>query len=190
MYGTGAIAVYNVAGPLGIGINQAVNEIAEKNGLTSGPPFWIGVDADQDWMNPSFCIASCIKRVDRGVYYSTELVKDGKFREVVESGDGIMTLGMGTTVAGIPMEGISMSTLDDLDEFIKMGEEAEKLTGKSVLPMPPDEIRSAAKDLRDAQPSWIWDAVEELETKIRSGEVTVPLAMTEDVVTHWRGILG
>lgn len=190
MYAEGAIAVYNVAGPLGIGINQAVNEIAEKNGLTSGPPFWIGVDADQDWMNPSFCIASMIKRVDRGVYYTTELVKEGKFRDVVESGDGIMTLGMGTTVAGIPMEGISMSTLDDLDEFIKMGEEAEKLAGKSVLPMPPDEIRSAAKDLRDAQPSWIWDAVKELETKIRSGEVTVPLAMTEDVVTHWRGILG
>lgn len=190
MYGKDAIAVYNVAGPLGIGINQAVNEIRDAEGLTSGPPFWIGVDSDQDWMNPAFCIASMMKRVDRGVYYTTELVKENKFRDVVQSEKGIMTLGMGTTVAGIPMEGIKMSDLSDLDEFIKMGEEAEKLTGKSVLPMSPDEIRSTAKALRDAQPKWIWDAVDELETKIRSGEVTVPCVMTKDLVDYWRNILG
>jgi len=190
MYAKDAIAVYNVAGPLGIGINEAVNEIAEKKGLTSGPPFWIGVDANQDWMNPAFCIASMIKRVDRGVYYTTELVKENKFRDAAISGGGAMTLGIGTTVAGIPMEGISMSTLDDLDEFIEMGVKAEELTGKSVLPMSPDEIRSTAKALRDAQPSWIWDAVEELATEIRNGEVTVPCVETKDDVTSWRGILG
>jgi basic membrane protein A len=135
-------------------------------------------------MNPSFCIASMMKRVDYGVYYTTKLVVENKFRDVVQSGNGIMTLGMGTSVAGIPMEGIKMSDLNDLEDFIKFGEAAGK------LPMPAENIRVAAKALRDAQPSWIWDAVKELETKIRSGEVTVPLAMEENVVTYWRGILG
>jgi basic membrane protein A len=44
--------------------------------------------------------------------------------------------------------------------------------------------------MRDAQPSWIWNAVAELEGKIRSGEVLVPLADTADTVAYWRNILG
>jgi basic membrane lipoprotein Med (substrate-binding protein (PBP1-ABC) superfamily) len=80
MYAKDAVAVYNIAGPLGLGINQAVSEIAEQKKLEFGPPFWIGVDADQDWINPGFVIASMMKRVDKGVYYATKLVVDGKFR--------------------------------------------------------------------------------------------------------------
>ncbi|MFQ5950846.1 MAG: BMP family protein, partial [Candidatus Geothermarchaeales archaeon] len=40
MYDLGAVAVYNIAGPLGLGINQAVEDLAEAQGLDSGPPFW------------------------------------------------------------------------------------------------------------------------------------------------------
>ena len=76
MYDAGAVAVYNIAGPLGLGINQALSEYAEAHGLTSGPPFWIGVDANQDWINPGFIIASMMKRVDYGVYYATKWVKE------------------------------------------------------------------------------------------------------------------
>jgi basic membrane protein A len=68
MYEKGAIAVYNVAGPLGLGINQALIEIAKARNLSMGPPFWIGVDADQDWINPGFIVASMMKRVDKAVY--------------------------------------------------------------------------------------------------------------------------
>ena len=132
MYAKGAIAVYNIAGPLGLGINRAVKEIAEAKGLEMGPPFWIGVDADQDWINPGFVIVSMVKRVDRGVYYATKLTVEGKFRDVVKEYEGVMTLGIGTKILGIPMEGISASTLKDLDEFVKMGINAEKLTGKKV----------------------------------------------------------
>jgi len=184
MYAEDAIAVYNVAGPLGIGINQAVNEVAAAKGLKMGPPFWIGVDSDQDWMNPSFCIASMMKRVDYGVYYTTEFVVDNTFRDVVQSTGGIMTLGIGTTIEGIPITGIKMSDLNDLEDFIQFGAAAGK------LPMPAENIRTAARALRDNQPSWIWNAVSELQTKITNGQVTVPLAMTENVVAYWRGILG
>ncbi len=190
MYAQGAIATYNVAGPLGLGINRAVQEIADQRGLTSGPPYWIGVDANQDWINPGFVVASMMKRVDKGVYFGTQLVIEGKFRQVVADNGGIVTLGVGTTVGGAPIEGISVSSLADLDEFIQMGVNAEKLTGKKVLPATPDEIKSKIAAMRNALPSWIWDAVKELEQAIRSGQVTVPLAFTQEEVTKWRDILG
>ena len=190
MYESDAVAVYNIAGPLGLGINQAVEEIATEQGLDSGPPFWIGVDANQDWINPGFIIASMMKRVDRGVYYATELVHEGTFKDVVADTSGTLTLGVGTKVDGVLMEGISVSTLADLDEFIAMGERAEEITGTEVLPMEPDEIRTKVQDMRAAQPSWIWDAIMELEQAIRAGTVEVPLAMTDDAIAEWRGILG
>ena len=190
MYEKGAVTVYNIAGPLGLGINSAVKDIATRDGLTRGPPFWTGVDADQDWINPSFVIASMMKRVDYGVYYTTELVMDNKFRDAVENYGNQITLGVGTTVLGEPMEGISVSTLTDLDEFIAMGVRAEEMTGEPVLPGPPEWIKEKATELRNAQPAWIWDAVAELESKIRTGTEVVPKAETLDVVNYWRAILG
>ena len=190
MYEADAIAVYNIAGPLGIGINGVVRDIAQRDGLKSGPPFWIGVDANQDWMNPGFVIASMMKRVDFGVYYTTEWVKDNVFRDVVESEGGEVTLGIGTEIAGVLTEGISVSTLADLDEFIEMGVKAEELTGEPVLLGTPEWIREKVENMRDAQPSWIWEAVEELEDKIRTGAVDVPMAFTADDIAYWRDIFG
>ena len=190
MYNAGAVAVYNVAGPLGRGINSAVKDIATRDKLTMGPPFWIGVDADQDWINPAFCIASMMKRVDRGVYYATKMVLENTFRQVVTETFGFLTLGIGTTILGTPVTGISVSTLADLDEFIAMGQRAEQTTGEPVLPGSAAYIKEKAKELRDNQPAWIWDAVAELENKIASGAVVVPLADTKAVVDEWRAILG
>lgn len=190
MYAQNAVAVYNVAGPLGLGLNQAVQEIATARNLAMGPPFWIGVDANQDWINPGFVLASMMKRVDKGVYFATQLVVEGKFRQVVADTKGFATLGIGTTVAGIPMTGISVSTLADLDEFIQMGVDAEKLTGKTVLPMSPDEIKSKVTAMRNSVPSWIWDAEKDLENAISNDPTLVPLAMTKDVVDQWRATLG
>lgn len=190
MYAKDAVAVYNIAGPLGLGINQAVSELADEKGLESGPPFWIGVDANQDWVSPGFIIASMMKRVDWGVYNATGLVVDGRFRDVVQETGGSITLGIGTEIAGEPMEGISVSTLADLDEFIAMGVRAEELTGKDVLPASPEEIRAGVEAMREAQPDWVWEAVAELEKQIRTGEVEVPLVFTEEDIQRWRDELG
>jgi basic membrane protein A len=190
MYAQDAVAAYNVAGPLGLGLNQAVQEIASAKGLKQGPPYWIGVDANQDWINPGFVLVSMMKRVDRGVYFATQLVVEGKFREVVSQNKGIVTLGIGTTISGIPITGISVSTLDDLSEFVQMGINAEELTGKKVLPMTPEEITAAVKSMRDALPSWIWDAEKDLETAIQNDPTLVPLAMTQEAVDQWRATLG
>ncbi|MDJ0270938.1 MAG: hypothetical protein NXY59_10475, partial [Aigarchaeota archaeon] len=114
----------------------------------------------------------------------------GKFRDVVQENEGVLTLGIGTKIGGLTMEGISVSTLADLDEFIEMGVRAEELTGKKVLPMPPEEIKAKVKKMRDSIAPWIWEAVAELESKIRNGQVEVPLVVTEDAIAKWRELLG
>ena len=190
MYDAGAVAVYNVAGPLGLGIDSALSWIAEYQGLEMGPPFWIGVDANQDWIGPGFVIASMMKRVDYGVYYATKLVIEEEFREAVGATDGGVVLGIGTEVLGTLMEGISISTLEDLADFIEMGKRVEELTGKRVFKMEPELIPEKVREMREAQPNWIWDAVAELEELIRTGAVEVPMALTEDLIDYWRGVLG
>jgi len=190
MYAKDAVTVYNIAGPLGLGINQAVAEIAEEKGLEMGPPFWTGVDADQDYINPGFVIASMMKRVDWGVYYATKLVTTGTFRDLVQETNGNIVLGIGTRTAGELMEGISVSTLDDLAEFIEMAVRAEELTGKKVLTMPPADIYAKVKAMREAQPAWVWEGMAELARQIRAGEVEVPMVMTEEEITKWRDELG
>ncbi len=44
--------------------------------------------------------------------------------------------------------------------------------------------------MRDAQPSWIWNAVAELEKAIREGNVQVPLVLTKPDIEKWRKELG
>lgn len=177
--------VYNVAGLTGLGIDQAIKEIAAANGLKTGPPFMIGVDSNQDWIDPGFILVSMMKRVDRGVYFAAQLVTQGKFRQVVAENNGIVTLGIGTTISGISIQGNSVSTLDDLDEFIQLAVAANK-----TLAMPPDQIKATVKAMRDALPSYVWDAANELTDAIANNPDLVPLAMTKDVVDQWRAVLG
>jgi len=183
MYEAGAVAVYNIAGSTGLGINEAVKEIAEAENLENGPPFMIGVDADQDWINPGFVIASGMKRVDKGVFYATKLVLEDKFRDAIGEYGNQITLGIGTTVLGMPMEGINISTLEDLDAFLELGIEAG-----IIGPENRDVIYEKVRSMRENQPAWIWEAVAELEEKIRTGEVEVPMVVTEDERDYWRGI--
>jgi basic membrane protein A len=131
-----------------------------------------------------------MKRVDKGVYYATQIVIQGKFKDVVQKYQGVLTLGIGTVVEGIPMEGIKMSDLSDLDEFIQMGVRAEQLSGKKVLPMPPDQIKTKVQTMRSNEPQYIWKAVSELEEQIRTGKVTVPLPLTQEDIQQWRAQLG
>jgi basic membrane protein A len=116
----------------------------------------------------------------------------GKFRQVIQETGGTVVLGIGTTVSGTPVEGNSVSTMADLDEFIQMGINGEKLTGKKLLPMSPEEIKSTVAAMRNALPSWIWDAAKELEEGIRSGQIKVPNAqmMTAEELAQWRAVLG
>jgi basic membrane protein A len=56
--------------------------------------------------------------------------------------------------------------------------------------MPPEEIRKKVEEMRRSLPSWVWDALSELEAKIRSGEAQVPMVLTKEAVDKWRELLG
>ena len=170
--GQGAIVIYQAAGATGLGVFEAVEAKAKELGRDMGPPFAIGVDADQDYIKPGFIIASMMKRVDVGVYTAVKLAYEGKFK------GGILEL-------GVKEGGIAVSKLEDLEEFLELGIQAGtvKLEEKA-------KIIEKVKAIRESIPSWIWDAVKELEKKIVNGEVEVPAPATEDEIKYWRDQLG
>lgn len=165
----GAVAVYNVAGPLGIGILEAVRAKLEQEGREAGPPFMIGVDANQDWMGDgNKVVASMMKRVDTGCYTAVKQVHEGTFQ------GGILTLGLRN-------RGVAISRFEDLLDFADFG-----IGAKAISPEQKPMIASEWAFVRASIPTWIWKAVDELEAKIISGAVTVPKADTRDDILRVR----
>ncbi|MCD6321376.1 BMP family ABC transporter substrate-binding protein [Candidatus Bipolaricaulota bacterium] len=159
----GAVAVYNVAGPLGIGILEAVTEKLKEEGKEAGPPFMIGVDADQDWMGEgNKVIASMMKRVDVGCYTAIEMVEKGTFKA------GILSM-------GLKNRGVSISRFMDLLEFADFG-----ISAKVISPEDKPRIAANWAAVRASLPTWIWKAIDELEKKILSGEIVVPKPETRE----------
>ena len=169
----GAIVVYNVAGATGLGIFDGVSQWGKQHGKTHGPPFAIGVDSDQDWIKPGWIIASMMKRVDMGVYYATKKAleyEEGK----ISSYGGLMSL-------GIKEKGTVLSSINDLYTFMKMGVEEGV-----IKPSQEQQIVQEVKAIREEQPSWIWQAVNELKQEILSGKVKVPMPMNKSGIEKVR----
>ncbi len=167
--GEGASVVYNVAGPLGIGILEAITERLEEEDRDAGPPFMIGVDANQDWMGDgNKVIASMLKRVDVAAYTAVELVHEDVFQGAV------MRL-------GLEDKGVGISRYDDLLEFIDFGIAAGEITEDDR-----ERIIDNWLTIREDLPDWVWEAVDELEEKIITGEVNVPRATNREEIEEVR----
>jgi len=165
----GAVAVYNVAGPLGIGILEAVTAKLEQEGREAGPPFMIGVDANQDWMgNGNKVIASMMKRVDVGCYTAIRLVHEGAFE------GGLLSL-------GLKNRGVGISRFIDLLDFADFGIGAGAISAEKK-----PEIAANWARVRASIPTWIWRAIDELEESIVSGEISVPKPETRDEMLQVR----
>ncbi len=161
MLAQGAGLIYNVAGPLGIGDLQAVTEAIEAKGKEAGPPFMIGVDADQDWMGDGHrVLASALKRVDNGCYNAVKAVVNGTFKG-------------GLVVMGLDSKGVAISKYEDLSTFMEFGIESKKITAQDK-----GRIIANWKRMRNDIPEFIWRAVDDLEKQIISGQVSVPTANT------------
>jgi basic membrane protein A len=169
MLAQGAGLVYNVAGPLGIGDLEAITEHLEAKGKTAGPPFMIGVDANQDWMGDGHrVLASMMKRVDFGVYTAVESVVNGTFEG-------------GVKILGPNNGGIAMSGSQDLADFISFG-----IGGGAISESDRGPITENWNAMRAAVPGWIWDAVDELSAKIGSGDVVIPCGWCADTIDQIR----
>jgi len=163
MLAQGAGLVYNIAGPLGIGDLQAITEAIKAKGKEAGPPFMIGVDANQDWMGDGHrVLVSMLKRVDNASYTAVEAVVKDTFKG-------------GLVVMGLDVQGVGMSREPELNAFMEFGINVGKI-GK----WDKDKIVANWKRMRGAIPSWIWAAVDDLEKQIISGKISVPNANTLD----------
>ena len=163
MLAQGAGLVYNIAGPLGIGDLQAITEAVKAKGKEAGPPFMIGVDANQDWMGDGHrVLASMLKRVDNASYTAVEAVVKDTFKG-------------GLVVMGLDVQGVGMSREPELNAFMEFGINAGKIGDWDK-----DQILANWKRMRGEIPSWIWQAVDDLEKQIVSGKISVPNANTLD----------
>jgi len=168
MLNQGSILVYNVAGATGLGIFEAVEARAKAAGKDQGPPFAIGVDADQDYIKPGFILASMMKRVDTGVFTAAKQAKEGTFT------GGILEL-------GLKEGGVALSKLEDLDTFLQIGIKAGTVKAEDK-----DKIIAKVRAARESVPASVFAIAAELETKIKSGEVKVPLAQDKDTIEACR----
>ena len=169
MLAQGAGIIYNVAGPLGIGDLEAITEHLEAKGKSAGPPFMIGVDANQDYLGDGHrVLASMMKRVDFGVYSAIESVVNG-------------TCKGGVQILGPHNGGIAMSGKQDLADFIQFG-----IKGDAISASDSDRISSNWTAMRDEIPGWIWDAVAELQGQISDGSAEVPCGWCPDTIGEIR----
>ena len=169
MLAQGAGIIYNVAGPLGIGDLEAITEHLEAKGKSAGPPFMIGVDANQDYLGDGHrVLASMMKRVDFGVYSAIESVVNGTFKG-------------GVQILGPHNGGIAMSGKQDLADFIQFG-----IKGGAISASDSDQISSNWTAMREEIPGWIWDAVAELQAQISDGSAEVPCGWCPDTIGEIR----
>ena len=164
MLAQGAVGIYNVAGPLGVGDHEAVVEAHDAAGTTYGPPYYFGVDANQDWMGDGkHALASGMKRVDLGVYTIIKDVVEGTFQG-------------GVTSLGLAEGGVAISKRDDLIEFIEFGVDAGQIADTQEAR---NYVIANWTANRKTVPDWIWTAIDELEAGILDGSIVVPTANSD-----------
>ncbi|RLG47033.1 MAG: sugar-binding protein [Thermoproteota archaeon] len=177
MLAQGADVLYNVAGLTGLGVLDAVHDYNVAHDIEIGPPFAIGVDSCQDWMYPGHVIASMMKRVDNGVYFAIRDVVYGNFTG-------------GPIYYGVKEGGVGISKLEELQTFMDIAKEMG-----AELPDTPENIVAKWQEMRAKFPDEVWSAIEDLEQKIKSGEVEIPFPETPEEIQAIRerygvGVLG
>ena len=171
MLAQGAVGVYNVAGAVGLGDLEAIHEAHQFAGTRVGPPYYFGVDANQDYLGGG-ChgLASGMKRVDRAVYNAIVSVLDGTFTG-------------GITSFGLAEGGVGISKLQDLVDFIGFGVESGEIDAEDLYPI----VNCWAQN-RSTLPAWIWTSVEALEVAILDGSVVVPTANSAEEIAAIRAV--
>ena len=163
MLAQGAVGVYNVAGALGLGDLEAIDEAHQFAGTRVGPPYYFGVDANQDYLGGG-ChgLASGMKRVDTAVYNAIASVLEGTFSGGIAS-------------SGLAEGGVGISKLQDLADFIGFGIASGEIDADAQYP-----IVACWAENRSTVPAWIWSAIEDLEAAILDGSILVPTANSID----------
>lgn len=157
----GASVIFTAAGGTGIGALQFVADYHNSNDIpVTKPPYAIGVDSNQDWINP-YIIASALKRVDTAVVKTARAVANGNFRDMVKDKK--------TLWLGLDDNGVGLSDEEKLKSWIDQAQEAGIFGDKDK-----GKILENYRELRNAQPDWVWGALDDLRQQIIEGEVEIP----------------
>jgi basic membrane protein A len=175
MLDAGADVIFQAAGETGLGVIDAVAE----RGSASELPFAIGVDANQDWVQPGRVIASMRKLVNIGTYTAIKQAYEDNFQ--------------GGTVIYLGMEegGISISDLTDLDVWL--ADPILKLIIEEDTGLTTQEVRTLVANMRDAWANVtidgtdyaVWDLIMDIQQDIIEGDIIVPVA-TADTIAELR----
>ncbi|KXA92462.1 hypothetical protein AKJ66_04110 [candidate division MSBL1 archaeon SCGC-AAA259E22] len=116
--------------------------------------------------------------IDVGVTTAAQWVAEGTFREKIQEENGVWVGGMKNNAVGI-------SDMSSLETFLEFGIETGEITYDEF-----PEIKQKVRDMRDAQPDWVWEGVNELKNRILNDEVTVPPAATSEEIQEIRNKYG
>lgn len=133
LFAEGADIVYHAAGRTGLGVIRAAKDSGN---------FAIGVDSDQDDIEPGTVLTSMVKRVDEAVFKTIQQVKDGKF----EAGATLYSLkdnGVGTSELRFTKDKIGAEKLAKLEEV-----KAKIVAGEIVVPASVGELDTYLKALK------------------------------------------
>lgn len=126
LYSEGADIVYHAAGRAGLGVLQAAKDQGK---------YAIGVDSDQDDIQPGFVLTSMIKHVDEAVFQTIKDLKDGKF----EAGHKVYDLnsdGVGLSEMKFTKDKIGAETIKKLADI-----KQQIIDGKIKVPSTIEELK-------------------------------------------------
>lgn len=157
----GVVGSYNVSGGVGIGMMQAVAGAHVNAGTTFGPPYYFGVDQNQDWWElGQYCPMSMLKRVDSATYEACKMIAEDTWEA-------------GRSLLGIAEAGVYVSNAADLAREIDV-----QIAQGGIDAADQYTILANWAANRANISSWIWDALEELEASIIDGSYVIPFADT------------
>lgn len=129
LYGSGADIIYHAAGRAGLGMIRAAGEQNK---------YAIGVDSDQDYLEPGNVLTSMIKRVDEAVFQTIKDLNDGNFtaeQKVYDLASG----GVGLSEMTHTKDIIGAENLKKIEEFREKIISGEINVPESMSAIPADE---------------------------------------------------
>ncbi len=137
LFGSGADIVYHAAGRAGLGVLTAAKEQGK---------YAIGVDSDQDDIDPGYVLTSMIKRVDQAVYQTIEDTIQGKFTPGIKVYD-LKSNGVGLSDMKYTKSKIDPKVLAGLSQV-----KQDIISGKIKVPSTEAELAAFESSLGQAKP--------------------------------------
>lgn len=133
LYGQGADIIYHASGRSGKGVFNAAKETSK---------YAIGVDSDQDWIEPGLVLTSMIKRVDEAVFSTIKDSLQGSFTGDLKVYD-LKSNGVGLSQMEFTRDKIGQEKLDKI-EVIK----GQILSGDVKVPSNDQELQAFTSKMK------------------------------------------